>query len=328
MNKQLPTTDTESSQPLNTPRVVEAIGFVVNERPIAIYGIGMRETTNLFIKHFSPSFWEHQLELVSKGPIDSPSHDHVTLVRLALGHAEEHLFSLIFAFLQAPHSPDLWLYQYKHEDLTDLVKKVNAGEKVLSPFDLNAPTWETVARILWPSLEESRYLLTSKILERLANRFTSEFGKGEFNGMKHGMRLSLGGQSISFSPGGSPDVAPSPESFISLGDSKFGCRFWAFEKIPGAKDHYRAKLRMTNWDFQEIGHYLAHTTLLIGNMGAAFRVFSKIDGDCEFRYFSGDAAYEMDPRKITGMIKGEMVVHYDLKKTELLDLEKIRTTYL
>lgn len=306
---------------------VESVAFVVNDRPTAVYGVGLQKMTEGFVKYFSSTFWEHQLNLLKGVPRNSVTHDHVSLARFALAHAEEHLFSLIFAFLQAPHCPDLWLYRYKHEDLIDLVGSVKTSRKIQNCFRLETLTWDNLARVLWPGLEEKRYLQTSLMLERLADLFTSDFGREEFNGMKHGMRLSFGGTHFSFSPGGSPDKLPDPESFVSLGGSEYGCRFWAFEKLAGTKGHFRAKLRMANWDIDEIIFYLSHTTLLICNMGTAFRSFAKIPGESSFKFYNAEDAYDRDPRKVTGMVVGELITEFELGESDLVNFDCLNGKY-
>lgn len=314
----------DSSSPLDT---ISSIGFLVNERPVAIYGILLRETSRQFIKLFDSAIWNHHLSLATSIPIEEVTHEHVVFVRLAVSHAEEHLFSLIFAFLQAPHCPDLWLYHYKPSDLPEMVAKVERGERILTQFKLAETSWTSITKALWGGLDEKRYSLTALVLSRLAQHFICGHGRDEYNGLKHGMRLSLGGTSISFSPGGSPDIMPPPDSYIGLGDSKFGSRFWSFEKMSGSKDHLRAKQRFSNWDFLELGSHLTHAAMLIHNMGTAFRVLADIDGDREFLFFTGDAAYADDPRKLDGFIKGESVANFDIPPSKRIDLEDIRKSY-
>jgi hypothetical protein len=317
----------DSNEISKGPPPVEAVGLMVNDRSLAVYGPGFSRATRQFIETLDASFWEHQLGIATSIPIEQITHDQVTLVRLALSHAEETLFAYIFAFLQAPHCPDIWLYLYKNEDIHILVNKVEENNKFLTRFGLNQITWIDIAKALWPGLEDKRYALTALALGRLAKHFLSTEGKDVYNGLKHGMRLSFGGTSISFSPGGSPDKMPPPESYIRLGDSKYGSRSWTFENIPGSKGHLRAKLFFSNWDFMELGYHLTHATLLIGNMGAAFRVYAKVEGDREFKFFTGDAAYEDNPRKQQGMVTGELSATFDLPKSKLLNLEDIRKLY-
>lgn len=300
---------------------------MVHDRPTAVYGLGLKQGTKDFIRTFNANFWEHQLALITSIPKEEVSHEHVTLLRLTLSHAEEHLFALIFAGLQAPHCPNLWLYRYQPKDLPEMAAKVNAGKQILTRFSLKEFSWLEISKTLWPGLEDERYRLTALTLGRLADHFVSTFGRDEYNGLKHGMRLSFGGHSISFSPGGSPDTVPPPESFITLADSKFGSRFWAFEQVPGTKNHYYAKFRLSNWDFEELGYHLSHTILLIGNMGAAFRTHAQIEGDREFRFYRGSDAYEKVPGSGHGSMTMKRVTDFELPASSLLDFDDIRKLY-
>jgi len=309
------------------PKSINGVGFMVNKQPVAVYGAGLKLGSEEFIREFNASYWEHQLSLVTSVPKDQLTHHHVTFLRLTLSHAEEHLFALIFACLQAPHCPDLWLYRYKPSDLPEMVGKIEAGETILTRFGLKEFSWLEIVKALWPGLEDNRYRLTVLTLGRLAGHFVSTFGRNEYNGLKHGMRLSFGGTALSFSPGGSPDVAPSPESFIKLGDSKFGSRFWEFDQVQGSKNHYKAKFRLSNWDFEELGFHLTHAIFLISNMGAAFRAHAQIEGDREFGFFPEDTAYEEVPSMQHGGLRMEMVSHFELSASQLLRLEDVRKLY-
>jgi hypothetical protein len=306
---------------------INSIGFMVNERPVAVYGRFLREGTHQFIKEFDADYWGHQLSLATSVPIDEVKHEHVVFVRLALSHAEEHLFALIFAFLQAPYCPNLWLYHYKPSDLPKMACKVERGVSVLTRFKLAEASWIAIAKVLWGGLDEKRYQLAARILGRLARHFISTHGRDEYNGLKHGMRLSFGGTSISFSPGGSPDVKPDPDSFISLGSSKFGSQFYDFEPMSGSKNHFRVTHCFANWDFMELGAHLTHAIMLINNMGAAFRNFADIEGDREFCFFEDDAAYEDDPRKLEGMTVGKMTTELNLPESKRINLDEVKKSY-
>jgi hypothetical protein len=320
-------TGDDSEESPNSWDQINGIGFMVNERPVAVYGRFLRERTHRFIKEFDADYWGYQLSLATSVPIEEVTHDHVAFVRLTLSHVEEHLFALIFAFLQAPYCPDLWLYHYKPSDLPKMARKVELGERVLTRFKLAESSWIGITKTLWGGLEEERYTLTARVLGRLARHFISTHGRDEYNGLKHGMRLSFGGTSLSFSPGGSPDVKPDPDSYISLGSSKFGSQFYDFEPMSGSKNHYRAKVCFTNWDYMELGAHLTHAIMLINNMGAAFRNFANIEGDHEFCFFRGDAAYTDDPRKIEGMTVGVMASEFNLPESKRINLVEVKKSY-
>lgn len=308
-----------------TPESFNSVGFIVNDRPVALYGAGLRRGSNDFIKYFDADYWDHQVSLATSIPKENVPHEHVASVRLALSHAEEHLFALIFAFLQAPHCPDLWLYHYKPSDLPQLVEKVGKGERVLTQFALKETSWEAITKSLWPWIAQEQYDATNRLLRVLADHFICFHRRDEYNGLKHGMRLSFGGTSISFSPGGSPDTKPPPESFISIADSKYGSRFWSFDKIPGAKNHWIAKLRFSNWDYMELGYYLTQVAMLIGNIGSAFRACANIEGDRSFLYLKRDAAHSGELFE-DDMIGGN-TSDYQIPESMLVDLEEVRKLY-
>ncbi len=314
-----------SSENKAKPNILNGTSFLIDERPIAVYGVDQQEASFHFMKSFDGGYWKNQLALVSSVGIDQINHDHLTFMRLTLSHAEEHFLALIFAYLQAPASPDLWLYHYRTDELDSLVKKVSNGLPILTRSNLQASSWEAVSKALWPGLEEKRYELTALVIKRLADHFLSGHGRGEYNSLKHGMRLSLGGHAISFAPSSSPDVKPPPEKYISFGDSKFGSRFYEFEKIE--RQHYFSQLVFSNWDREEIGKLLTHTVLLIVNMGAAFRSRNNLEGDLVFRFLSSEEAYMDNPRKLQGLISGVMRYKIDIPKSDLLDLTKVRELY-
>jgi hypothetical protein len=305
----------------------QGTGFMVNEKAVAVYGSGLQAISEQYIKNFNASFWEHQLSLIASLPKEDVPHDHVSFLRLTLSHAEEHLFALIFAALQAPHCPDLWLYRYAPSDLPEMVTKVMDGKSILTRFGLPSTSWLEIVKALWPNLDSERYRLTVLMLERLADHFVSTFGRDEYNGLKHGVRLSFGGMSVSFSPGGSPEIKPPPESYITLGDSKFGSRFWNLKQIKGSKNHFHAALCLSNWDYEELSYFLSHTILLIENMGAAFRTHAQIEGDRTFRFFRANEAYEKVRHGEYGSMTMEKQRGPEPSPQQLLDLEEVRKRY-
>ncbi len=84
---------------------------------------------------------------------------------------------------------------------------------------------------------------------------------------------------------------------------------------------------MANWDIDEIIFYLSHTAMLIGNMGAAFRSFAKIPGESAFKFYSAEDAYDRDPRKVNGMVVGEMTAKFELNQDDLIDFDRLNGIY-
>lgn len=307
---------------------INGIGFIVNDRPIAVYGPNLRKNTREFVQSFDVSFWTHQLELASAIPVEEATHDHVGFLRLILAHSQEHLFALIFAALQAPFCPDLWLYRYAPSDLPKMTERVLRGGHILNRFKLKEATWLSISKTFWPGLDDRRYDLTAKVLDRLAKHFVSDFTKDEYNGIKHGLRPSFGGHSVSFSPCASPDKKPDPDSFVSLGSSSFGCRFYGkFKPLPGSNNQFRALRRFSNWHIEVILHQVHHTVMLIENMGIPLRIFSDVDGDRTFKFFNKDDEYEMDPSQEDKFFQMEETFEFDIAASKRIDLGKVKDSY-
>lgn len=302
------------------------IGFVVNERPIAVYGPMLRKYTHDFIKSFDVSFWHHQLRLASSVPIEEATHEHLGFLRQILSQAEEHLFALIFANLQAPKCPDLWLYRYRPSDLPEMVEKINHGDHVLNLFRLKHPTWNQVARTFWGGLSERRYELTATVIEKLACHFVSDFSRDQYNGIKHGLRLSFGGHRVSFAPGDFP-TPPASESFISLGASDFGCQFYDFKTLGKSKNQYIVTRKFTNWDIEVVAFYLRHTIMLIENMGIPMRTYSDIEGDRTFRFMTDDKEYEFDPSDRDSFLEMEHHSEVEIPDSMKINLDDLRKVY-
>ena len=161
-------------------------------------------------------------------------------------------------------------------------------------FRLTEISWKALSKVFWGDLSEKRHELTAMALERLAEHFVSDYSRDEYNGIKHGLRLSFGGTSLSFAPGGSPDKLPDPDSYISLGDSKFGSRFYSFKPLSGSKNQFRVTRRSSNWHLEVIASHLRHTVMLIENMGIPMRIYSDVEGDRTFRFFRENDEYELD----------------------------------
>lgn len=62
-------------------------------------------------------------------------------------------------------------------------------------------------------------------------------------------------------------------------------------------------------------------------MGSAFLSFANVEGDREFKFFSGDAAYEEHPRKLQGMTTGVLTSVYEISESQFLSLDDIRKAY-
>ena len=208
-----------------------------------------------------------------------------------------------------------------------MVSRVQRRKHVLNLFRLTDISWLNISKVLWGGLSERRYELTAKILGRLAEYFISEYSRDEYNGIKHGLRLSFGGTSLSFAPVGSPDKPPSPESFIPIGSSKFGSQFYDFKPFNGSKNHFRVSRKFVNWHIEVIAYHLRHTVLLIENMGIPMRIFSDVEGDRTLRFFRDDDEYELDPSVDGRFLELKRTVDFEIPDSKRINLDEVRNSY-
>lgn len=311
---------------MNPESSPESIGFLVLERPVAVIGLDLKASTEEFVKFLDGEFWNHQLYLIESTPLANVPYAHAAFVRMLVSHADEHLFGLIFAVLQAPHCPNLWLSRYKSEELFELVRRALNGDPFPSQIPLQRPGFAGVVEAIWPCFDEEKTRLTTIALIRHASRFESDLSRDEYNSLKHGLRANMGSFSLSFAPG-FPDKMPEPEDYIKISDSDRGCSYLAFDKIEGFKNQFTSKLVWSNWDLLEFRAAVAFTALCVGNIGAALRIRHKLPGPNEFKFYSNADAYEnghQQPHKSAFFVRK---TEWNIPKSGIRSEAKIRALY-
>lgn len=304
----------------------DSIGFLILERPVAVIGMDLKATTDAFVKSLDGEFWKHQLSLIETASLANMPYAHAAFVRMMVSHADEHLFGLIFAFLQAPHCPNLWLGRYKSDELYKLVKRTLRGDRFPSQIPISKPGFAGVVEAIWPSFDEEKNRLTTLALIRHAKRFDSDLSREEYNSLKHGLRANMGSFTMSFAPG-SRDKKPDPADYIKLSDSERGCSFLAFDKIEGVKNQFTGKLVWSNWDLQEFRTAVAFTALCVHNIGVALKIFHKHPGQHPFKFWSKTDVYEnghQQPHKSAFLVRE---VEWRLPRSGICSEAEIRAIY-
>ncbi|GGJ47634.1 hypothetical protein [Deinococcus roseus] len=114
-----------------------------------------------------------------------------------MAQANETLFTLVAAFIQAPFCPLGWSLSYSNSQLRTVVERINNGEPLPNVMGEAQVTWETLASaVMEPfsttgstSMEEHTQTLV-RSLRMLAEHHTDENLKHEYNSIKHGFRAS------------------------------------------------------------------------------------------------------------------------------------------
>lgn len=77
------------------------------EKPVSVTGVDLKSVTEDFVKNLGCGYWAYQASLMDSVQMEMMSYPHATFMRMSVAHADEHLFGLIFAALQAPRCPNL-----------------------------------------------------------------------------------------------------------------------------------------------------------------------------------------------------------------------------
>lgn len=177
-----------------------------------------------------------------------------TALRTSYGLAQETLFSLLGAALQAPNCVFGWLFKYKPTDLELVINGIMGLEKLKTRY-IGPLSWESMSRTVHQSLviadktiEHEIKTCFAKLWEYLAKNYLDCELRSEFNSTKHGLRLQPGGIHITIGRQERPDVPAPPERMQSMGGSDFGSTVLKLERIGKLKHDFRILENSKNWD--------------------------------------------------------------------------------
>ena len=85
---------------------------------------------------------------------------------------------------------------------------------------------------------------------------------------------------------------------------------------------------LTNWDWRVLGAKLTHVVLLIQNISDAFRKSFGMKCEGEFRYLNGANAYTSCVDKGPSSMRGKMRFRLAVPESNMIDLEKVKESYV
>jgi hypothetical protein len=229
--------------------------FLVGSKPFCVWEWNLRQRNREFLDSFDPDYFYYTAAV----HWDRLQGDHSQLaalgLRLAYSHAMEAFFALLFAALQAPGCVFAWLDKYTTADLRELVEAVNRQEPIRTVIELEKTSWDTISAAIHrelaiPDDKETEQRIKDEYAQFwawLASDFGNELLHREYNCIKHGMRVALGGFQIAVGIQSAPGVRASAESMHHLGGSIFGAGFFLGEAIGGDKFNVRMKRYARNW---------------------------------------------------------------------------------
>ena len=269
------------------------VPFVVNEKTYCFWDADIAEINTRFINQIDPNYFEYVananfaiLNNEDKEKVDEKTKQYAAItMRIAYSQGLEVLFSFLFASIQAPDCVIGWLLKYSNSDLSDVVKKFRNYEKILSKLPKEIRDWNALVDNIFFWLDESQKVTTAPILEgfaRLWGQFAQDFldvnFTNEYNSIKHGLRVHMGGFHLMIGPPQEKIGEITPiEKMETMAYSEFGTTFFVSEKIEKTPN-YIVHTQSRNWNPEDCYNALVLISLSIKNILVFLK---KINGNKE-----------------------------------------------
>ncbi len=264
--------------------------FLVNKEPYCLWEIDVHERNREFLSGIDPEYFDYLAELHLNA--DDEKRAAVAL-RSTLHHAMETMFSLLGAYIQAPHCVYAWVAKCTNRELRDLVDRIGShGSQVHSSLPMQEVSWKEVSRLVFREYEtgteknERTTALFADLWSRLAGEFLDQAHIDEYNGIKHGFRIRSGG--FSFRVGVEPEygVSPPEDQMKTIGHSEHGTTYFKLESVGQIKDNrsIRSRRHSINWRIEKTALLLQLTSISIANITSALKIANGFDAT-KCRYF-------------------------------------------
>jgi hypothetical protein len=252
---------------------------------------------------------------------------------------------------QQPQFPLGWMLRYQTSDLREVVSAIQEQQPFHSLLIHRPVTWQSLSALVLTDVElpEKMPDLARRFAafwSRIAREFLSDKPQGEYNAIKHGLRVLPGGFQLSFGPEKAPGVKAAPEDMRSLGGSDFGSSFIVPLRIDGAqKHHFRVSRESLNWRPERLiidMHLMAHS---IGNAVSRLRALGGGTGEFKFawpgpghedaftryvQFLPGVETFSMPSRvtadEISPLSPGDVVRAYEAAETRTVATAETLTT--
>lgn len=277
------------------------IPFVIDETPFAFWSPDVQGENLRFLDGLRPGYFSYLRrthEAVLNDASSSPADRQfaATALRNAFAQALETFFALVGAALQAPDAPVAYALKYRDE-IGPVVDKISSGGKLKTRWVLDPLSWEQVAELVTLGIDgmeaEHRAMNVegfARNWRRLAAEFRDESRSLEHNSIKHGLRLRMGGMSLSI---GIPEKpGEEPAKMVSLGESEYGSAFFVANPVNDSKHNMHLRERSVAWDPHQLAWDLEFLQTSIQNVVAFLKHQSGArDDELQTNYASDPEAF-------------------------------------
>ena len=263
--------------------------FVVDEVPYCIYDANIKERNVEFLSSIDPDYFSH-IANIHASHLDGDQRKYAAVaLRTEYYHGLEVLFAFICATVQDPYCIVGWLLKYKNSDLTSVVQKLNKGQKVRHRLNLEHITWDAIAarinNVNTGDEEADNRLRQSfgQLWKNFAKDFLDDDAKNEYNSIKHGLRVSMGGFSLAMGLESVPGVPSETETMRLIEGSTYGTSFFVPAPLKN-RDNFHLLHHTLNWNPVNFVHGLNLISISIHNIMVYLKQVNGIQhSEIEFR---------------------------------------------
>jgi hypothetical protein len=264
--------------------------FVVDQTPFICWDWELKEKNLDFLRGIDATYFQYVVESNIDHLDGEHKHRAALSIRLAYSQALETLFALLGSLVQAPTCPLGWMLAYRTE-LPSVVSKIAQNKTILNRGRLQQVSWESLSAAVYSHVPHDE-LKKEWIQSGFANcwsQFATDFLDphllAEYNSMKHGLRVSLGGFSLAVGIEEMPGIPAPADAMQSVCSSIFGASFFERERIgTAAAFNFRPRRKSSNWSPENILNAVVIAAMSINNVISYLRI---LNGDephkCEFK---------------------------------------------
>lgn len=282
--------------------------FAVNETPHCLWDLDIHASNLDFINNIDPRYFEHIANLHSQFLEGEEKQYAAVALRIAYSHGLESLFALLCAAAQAPDCIVGWLLRYKNTELNEVIKKISERKPIYTRLRANPVTWAVMADLIFTYVktdddEKDSHIRNS--FARLWARFATDYLNlehgFEYNSIKHGLRVKMGGSYFALGVEDTPGVPAPPERIRIVGQSDFGSSFFIPDKLHDGRN-FSIRHHSLNWNPQNFVYALHLISFSITNVLGFLRIFYGVPAnEVQFSWPSEDSMYQEPWKRNTGM---------------------------
>ena len=265
------------------------VPFVVNETPYCFWDVEIKQKNKQFIDQIDPDYFDYVAHVnmnILQSNKDKPEGKKVSqlasaALRIAYSQGLEVLFGTLGATVQAPDCVFGWLLKYSNKELELLTGNIQSAGNSFNKLKLTSVTWKSIAEKVLSGIknEESFSLIVenfSTLWADFAQTFLDEKFKNEYNGLKHGMRVKIGGYHLAMGLEETFGEFCPPEKMETITKSDFGSTFLLPVKIQNSKTNFTVDTISRNWSPEELAWGLKMISVSIRNIVVFLKMFNNI----------------------------------------------------